>query len=124
MNFMEVEVVRTNGTFVAQNEALKLNVPDDRGEKAAAQGGPVTLGIRPEAVSLAEDEETGITGEVYVVEPLGRDDLIDVRIGDDSILLLTDPRQDVREGQTVRLHFNTNKVQFFDRQTEQSLLWN
>ena len=65
----------------------------------------------------------GVLGEVYVVEPLGRDDLVDVHVGDASIHVLADPTLKVMMGDPVRLGFNTEKVQFFDPATEESLLW-
>ncbi len=119
MNLLKVEVSRENGDFHARREGLDLVVPPDRGEKAAGKG-KVILGIRPEDLTLAE---RGTGGEIYVVEPLGRDDLINVRIGEASVHVLADPALGLRIGQSVRLEFNTRKVQFFDPATEQSLLW-
>ena len=118
-NFLNVEVVQEGGEYHARAEEFDVVVPAERGEKAAGRG-TVIMGIRPEDVSLAED---GIPGEIYVVEPLGRDDLLDVRIGEASIHVLADPALGLKLGDTVRLHFNTHKVQFFDPQTEKSLLW-
>jgi len=119
MNFVDVEVVRENGDYHARREGFDVVVPADRGEKTAGKG-RVTLGIRPEDITIAD---TGVSGEIYVVEPLGRDDLINVRIGEAGVHVLADPTLDLRMGQHVRLDFNTHKVQFFDPQTEQSLLW-
>ena len=79
------------------------------------------MGIRPEDVSIVEK---GIQGEVYVVEPLGRDDLIDVRVGQAAVHVLADPALGLKMGDTLNLKFNTDKLQFFDPKTEQSLLWN
>ncbi|HEY66704.1 MAG TPA: ABC transporter ATP-binding protein [Thermoflexia bacterium] len=119
MNFLEVEVTRENGDYHARREGFDVIVPPDRGAKAAGRG-TVILGIRPEDVTLADE---GIPGEIYVVEPLGRDDLLDVRIGGASIHVLADPTLGLKIGDAVRLNFNTHKVQFFDPQTEMSLLW-
>ena len=119
MNFIDVEVVRENGDYHARREGFDVVVPADRGEKAAGRGN-VILGIRPEDITIADK---GISGEIYVVEPLGRDDLIDVRIGEAGVHVLADPTLDLRMGQIVTLDFNTRKVQFFDPQTEKSLLW-
>ncbi|RME45823.1 MAG: ABC transporter ATP-binding protein [Chloroflexi bacterium] len=119
MNFVDVEVVRENGNYHARREGFDVVVPSERGEKAAGHG-TVTLGIRPEDVTIADD---GIPGEVYVVEPLGRDDLVDVRIDDAHFHVLADPTLGLKMGDKVRLNFNTHKVQFFDPETEQSLLW-
>jgi ABC-type sugar transport system ATPase subunit len=120
MNFVEVEVTQSNGDFLAQRGGFEVIVPPDWGEKAAGRG-KVTLGIRPEDVTIADDGS--IPGEVYVVEPLGRDDLVDVQVGDNHILVLADPALRVKIGDRVRLSFETDKVQFFDAETEASLLW-
>ena len=119
MNFVDVEVVRENGDYHARREGFDVALPAERGEKAAGKGN-VTLGIRPEDVTIAD---TGVPGEIYIVEPLGRDDLVTVRIGDANVHALADPALSLRMGQAVTLSFNTRKVQFFDPQTEQSLLW-
>jgi inositol-phosphate transport system ATP-binding protein len=119
MNFVEVEVVREGDEYHARREGFDVVVPQDRGEKVVGKG-EVILGIRPEDITIADQ---GISGEIYVVEPLGRDDLIDVRIGEAGVHVLADPTLGLRMGQLVTLDFNTHKVQFFDPQTEQSLLW-
>ncbi|RME79364.1 MAG: ABC transporter ATP-binding protein [Chloroflexi bacterium] len=120
MNFVDVEVVQVDNTFHARRQGLDLPLPADRGEKAA-QDRPVIMGIRPEDVSIADE---GIAGEVYVVEPLGRDDLVDVQINGAHLRVLADPALNLRIGDQVKLKINTDKVQFFDPQTELSLLWN
>jgi len=51
---------------------------------AAGLAGPVTLGIRPEHVSLAED---GIPLAVELVEPLGSETLVHGRMADGTALL-------------------------------------
>jgi ABC-type sugar transport system ATPase subunit len=119
MNFLNVEIVRENGMYQAHGKGINLVVPAERGEKAVGKG-QILMGIRPEDVTIAGD---GVSGEIYVVEPLGRDDLIDVKIADVEIHMLVDPTLGVKMGDNVRLKFNTNKVQFFDPETEQSLLW-
>jgi len=119
MNFVEVEVVREDGDYHARREGFDVIVPPDRGEKAVGKG-QVIMGIRPEDITIADQ---GISGEIYVVEPLGRDDLIDVRIGEAGVHVLADPTLGLKMGQNVTLNFNTHKVQLFDPETEQSLLW-
>jgi inositol-phosphate transport system ATP-binding protein len=119
MNFLEVEVTRENGDYHVRREGFDVVVPADRGAKAAGLG-IVTMGIRPEDVTLADK---GIAGEIYVVEPLGRDDLIDVRIGEASVRVLAGPALGLKIGDNVRMNFNLHKVQFFDPTTEKSLLW-
>jgi ABC-type sugar transport system ATPase subunit len=119
MNFVEVEVSRSNGDFYARRRDFELRIPANRGEKAVGKG-KVIMGARPEDITIADK---GIPGEVYVVEPLGRDDLVDVQIGEAHIHILADPALGVKIGDKVKFSVNAEKVQFFDPETEQSLLW-
>jgi ABC-type sugar transport system ATPase subunit len=119
MNFIEVEVDRENGHYHARADGIDLIVPNERGEKAA-KSGKVIMGIRPEDVSIAD---RGIQGDVFTVEPLGRDDLVDAHIGDLAFRVLADPALGTRMGERASLKFDTGKVQFFDPKTERSLLW-
>jgi ABC-type sugar transport system ATPase subunit len=119
MNFLDVEVSRESDGYHARREGFDLLLPDDRGDKAADRG-EVVLGLRPEDVTVAEN---GIRGEVYVVEPMGRDDLVDVHVSGKSIRVLVDPALKLRIGDSVSLACNGDKVQFFDPETEKSLLW-
>ncbi len=119
MNLWSTEVVQDDDVYHARSEDIDLVVSSERGEKAIGRGS-VLLGIRAEDISLSDE---GIAGEVYVVEPLGRDDLLTIRIGDVNIHVLADPGLSHRIGDTVHLWFNASKVQFFDPTTEKSLLW-
>lgn len=122
MNFVNVDVSAENGHFVAKNEAIHAPVSKERGEKAANLASSVVLGIRPEDISIVADGD--MQGEVFVVEPLGRENLVDVRIDGQSLLLLADTTEEYKHGDKVNLKFNMDKVQFFDPKTEKSLLWN
>ncbi len=119
MNIWDTEVVRENGAYHSRREGMDLVIPQERGEKAAGRGS-VLMGMRAEDISVTD---SGVAGEVYVVEPLGRDDLLTVRIGDVNIHVLCDPGLGLRIGDMVHLDFNTHKAQFFDPATEKSLLW-
>ncbi len=120
MNFVEVEVSQTNDAYHARREDLELNMPADQGKKIAGKG-KVIMGIRPEDIIIKSE---GIPGEVHGVEPLGRDHLVNVKIGDINFYLLADPSLDLKSGDRIKLDFKMKKSQFFDKQSEHSLLWN
>ena len=127
MNLINVEVSRENGNYHVRTEGIDLIVPAERGEKAVGKG-QVIMGIRPEDITIASTglsagTDRDVSGEIYVVEPLGRDDLIDVRVGEISIRVLADPALKLKMGENITLEFNTSKAQFFDPATEKSLLW-
>ncbi len=119
MNFLDVEVIQEGEKYIARTKGFELVIPPERGKPAAGRG-RVILGIRPEDIALAPE---GIPGEVYVVEPLGRDDLVDVVVGDVHLKILADPILALKLGDVVHLRPHANKVQFFDPETEKSLLW-
>ncbi len=125
MNFFTVSIRRENGDYFAESEGgLRVKVPSERAEKALAGGlEQVIMGIRPEDIQMDESGTSENKGPVFSVEPLGRDDLIDVHIGPDSVFLLVDPLKRVRLDDIVHLEFDTAKVQFFDPETGKSLLW-
>ena len=120
MNFAEVEVSRSNGSFHARREGMDLVVPAKFGEKATT-GGKVMMGIRPEDVTIA-DEGT-VPAEVFLIEPLGRDHLITVEFEGIHFNILADPALGLNPGDKVKLLLKMGKVQFFDLETEKSLLW-
>ncbi len=62
-------------------------------------------------------------GVVEVVEPLGREDLVGVNVGDVEMRVLVDKTRRVRVGDNINLTVDTAKIQLFDPETEQSLLW-
>lgn len=122
MNFLDVEIEQANGEHYAHNHALRVALPPDRGTPAAAHSGQIVMGIRPE--DIAVDPAGSVRGRVFVVEPLGRDDLLDVELDSATRLhVLADPQMKIRAGDEITLKLNTEKVQFFDAETQRSLLW-
>ena len=128
MNFFDVEISRANGEFRAKNQAIDLVIPHERGEKAAGVKGQVTMGLRPEDVNLIGDSSAAVeghtlTGLAEAVEPLGREDLVGVSINNVEMRVLVDKTRGVKVGDNINLAVDTSKIQLFDPETEQSLLW-
>ena len=123
MNVIDVDLSNGGSAYTARHGGMALTIPAERAGKA---GGKVKFGIRPEDVHIAEssDAENTVSGEIFLVEPLGRDDMLDVVVGDAHFYVLADPEKRLRVGDHVSLRFDTHKSQFFDPQTERSLLWN
>lgn len=124
MNVFDVEISTADNQFIAQNDNFKLTIPAARGEPAARVK-TAKLGIRAEDITLVNGDggASDVTGEVFIVEPLGRDDMLDIVIGGTHFYALAEPEKRIRPGDTVGLRFDTASVQFFDVNTERSLLW-
>jgi len=84
-------------------------------------GKEMMLGIRPEDLILSDGDKSNLTGEVYVVEPLGLYTIINIASGDIRLkAVASDP--DIKVGQSVRVHFDETRMHLFDRKTEKVIV--
>jgi len=74
--------------------------------------GPVTVGLRPGALSFADK---GIPGHVDLVEDLGDSSIVNVAVGERLVKVRTQHRPRVSEGEVVHLHFDPAALHLFDR---------
>ena len=79
----------------------------------------VVLGLRPEDVLLTTAEsDTAIAGQVYLVEQLGKDNLVSVKInGSEKTIRALLPSDTHWQESTISLGFQPNKVHWFDVRT-------
>ena len=80
-------------------------------------GQQLTLGVRPENLHVAGDADpAGLTfaSKVEVIEQLGSEILLDVRVGDDSMVAAVDPTTRTKVQETLRLAINPERLHFFD----------
>jgi ABC-type sugar transport system ATPase subunit len=76
--------------------------------------GPATLGVRPEAVRL-EGVRDGYRARVTLVEPLGKETLVYLDYGSESLLIaVTDPSTRVREGVSLEFDLDGGRLYLFD----------
>jgi multiple sugar transport system ATP-binding protein len=81
--------------------------------EAAAAGVATELGVRPEDLALAEPGNGELAGEVYVVEPLGNETLVEVRVAD-AVLSVRAPRGwDAPIGASVGVTVRPTTATFF-----------
>lgn len=120
MNFMDIELVQRDGAFHVRRTGLDFVVSEKRGRKAAGRSKSVVLGIRPEDLHV---NGTGVQGKVLNVEPLGRETLLVVDVDGIQLHALTHADTGLKMGDSTALQPDPDKVQFFDRITGDSLLW-
>ena len=78
----------------------------------------IVMGIRPEDVSLAPTESEAIMGQVYLVEQLGKDNLVSVRVDNSDTTIRALLPSDVRwDNKTIPLAIKPSKIHWFDVQT-------
>lgn len=123
MNFMRGRMERHDG-------AMQLAVGDARIEPATYlqetmrqyDGQQMIIGIRAENMeTLVEPAKDAIPVVVDVVEPLGAQNLLTVKMGEDRIKVSTHPDMKIRSDQKVWLRFPADKIRWIDRETEKVL---
>ncbi len=91
---------------------------------AAATRERVLLGIRPEHATLAElDTPESLTGEVFLVEPIGASTLLDIRLTDpaERVLRVSIPSDRPVPSGTVAIALPARYRHWFDLETGQRL---
>lgn len=118
MNFFSVTVsaVNDSGTIVRLPGDASVTIPVKPGKLTV--GDRATLGIRPEHLRLDQNNPT-MTGEVLVVERLGGETFLYVRIaGGDTLIVQTDGDNSSRTHDRALIHINGDLCHLFDQNGE------
>jgi ABC-type sugar transport system ATPase subunit len=116
MNFFDVEVARADDEVVARGAGVHVSLPSAISGPLSLDGAgrSAVLGIRPEDVTIGPSEQANARGEVYVIEPMGREQIVDVRLGDRTIQVIASASLAVQVGEPVGVRFDASKLHLFD----------
>ena len=119
MNFMHGQVQRHNGSVeVLVGDTLLTPASAMQPIVKPYDGQQIVLGIRAENMeTLLEPVADAVPVTVDVVEPLGSQNLLTVKIGGDVIKVSTHPDLKVRSNQPVWLRFPADKIRWIDRES-------
>jgi multiple sugar transport system ATP-binding protein len=125
MNFIECTVTGSGSDLSLEAPDLRAAVPRERTLALAPYVGKrVTLGIRPEDIFQATQEESPdsvFSGIVEVIEPLGAEVLLDLRVGPGTMVARVPAATTVRLHEEIRLSLSPSKIHLFDLQTERAI---
>ncbi|MGH2454572.1 MAG: ABC transporter ATP-binding protein [bacterium] len=125
MNFTEVRIAETGGVLRAENSGINVAIPPARAERLRPyKGQSVTLGIRPEDLRIAPGadlKDHSFDAVVEVVEPLGSEILLDVKVGPSMMVARVEPTVRVKVHEPIRLALDPERLHFFDARTEQAV---
>jgi multiple sugar transport system ATP-binding protein len=125
MNFVEVALGGAGDALWAEAEGLRIRVPAELSERMRAHAGRrLTLGVRPEALRLAngaDPAEYTFASEVDVVEPLGNEILLNFRAGGVPMVARVDPGVRVKMHENIRLVLDPGRLHFFDAKSEAAI---
>ncbi|MBS3970684.1 MAG: sn-glycerol-3-phosphate ABC transporter ATP-binding protein UgpC [Clostridia bacterium] len=130
MNFINCKLIEENDSLILINSQFRLTIDEARvtPKVKAAVNKEVIMGIRPDDIFDAEYSEkikgnvnNTFTFIVGVVEPLGAETLVNVKIENKLITAKVDYRTKAIHGQPIKLIVDMSKVHVFDAVTEENL---
>ncbi|MFO1144024.1 MAG: ABC transporter ATP-binding protein [Amaricoccus sp.] len=121
MTFLKGELTDTQGGKAFKMDGVTVPLTGYVGDIPAANGKPVTLGVRPEHVTVRAGDGDGVPAVMDIDEPMGSDSLLWMTAANRTISARTTADHGLRHGQPVRLGFDISKASLFDQQSEQRL---
>ena len=121
MNFVNVSPASQDGKTVLKNGSMELPVPESLRSAVADDGGKeLTAGVRPEHFQLLANGATAsgpgatVRATTDVVEFLGNEELLHVRVGEHDLVAIVDASFRVRPGDVLELFVPLEKIHLFD----------
>ncbi|RKD26377.1 carbohydrate ABC transporter ATP-binding protein, CUT1 family (TC 3.A.1.1.-) [Caminicella sporogenes DSM 14501] len=126
MNFIDCKITEENGGLYAVFNGNKVQLPEDKAKllKDKDLSRDYVLGIRPENIYLASDDkgsENRFGANIEVVETLGSESYLYLRLNDREFIARVAPDMKVRIGENVKISFEKEKIHIFDKESEKAI---
>lgn len=132
MNFFTVKLTKSGDGVYAVFGNNKVKIPEGKLKKFVSDsyiGKEVYMGIRPEnihddAAFMSNSPDSVIDVDVEVVELMGSETYLYLKTTgkDGNIVARVDPRSVARTGDKIKVAFDVNRLHFFDKDTEATIL--
>ena len=117
MNFLDVAVVEENCQKILKSDAFDLVLPKSWDSISESEA---ILGFRPHDAQLVA--EGGVAGTVTVVETLGAEKLVYLKVGKNSLSILVPAAEKIRSGDHLRFDLNNDSLHLFNRADEKRIM--
>jgi len=125
MNFATVTVTEADGSLIAENSGLRIKLPDEIAQRLRGHvGREVILGVRPEDLTVASSADLDhpcFDAVIEVVEQLGSEILLDMKVGESIMVASVEPTARVRVADKLRVAMRRSRLHVFDAQTEAAI---
>jgi multiple sugar transport system ATP-binding protein len=125
MNFASVTVTEANGSLVAETSGLRIKLPDETAQRLRGHiGHEVTLGVRPEDLTVAgaaDLDHPCFDAVIEVVEQLGSEILLDMKVGEGVMVASVEPTVRVKVRDKLRFAMRPSRLHVFDAKTEAAI---
>lgn len=114
MNIVEGSIKK--GKFISDHGLIEITpTPEDAESLKEFEGKPVSVGIRPERFESGGEFGDTFTATIDVVEMLGKEKILYVRLENDSELVISTPgHYKYVEGEVHSFGFDIGAIHFFD----------
>ena len=127
MNFIDVELTAEEGRFAARFGGAQVEIPRDKALGLESWlGRPCVLGIRAEALHTEEEffsrpEAARLEAQVDLAELLGAESMLYLNCCGAKLVAKAPAGYPAREGDTIPLALDTQKLHLFDKETGQAI---
>jgi multiple sugar transport system ATP-binding protein len=131
MNFISGKLAEQGASLHFVAPGVDVEIPQGKAQVLKSRGyigKEVILGVRPEdiheePVFLEASPNSVFSTHVDVTENLGHEMLLYLSgVGNDTTIARVDGRSNTRDGSTVKMAIDMNKVHIFDKETEANVL--
>jgi multiple sugar transport system ATP-binding protein len=125
MNFAPVTVTEASGSLIAESSGLRIKLPDETAGRLRGHiGREILLGVRPEDLSVADTADSDhscFDAVIEVVEQLGSEILLDMKVGDQVMVASVEPGVRVKVRDKLRIAMRPSRLHVFDAKTEAAI---
>ncbi|MBQ3267762.1 MAG: ABC transporter ATP-binding protein, partial [Atopobiaceae bacterium] len=131
MNYFDAELVRTGDAYVVEVGGVTIVPSEEKQARMLEQGvqsQPITLGIRPEHVSIVDGGEKTLSGVVDVSEMMGSSVHLHLNsLGQDVIVIVQtadvdkERRDELKAGHEISFTFSGDLIHMFSKEDESNL---
>jgi multiple sugar transport system ATP-binding protein len=118
INLVPATVLRDGDKPVISCLACRIPVNGDLGSVLQRMDGDaVTIGLRPEEIQPRQASANGmpaVQGVVELIEPLGSETHVTVRVGEQILVCRFPPRSGLETGATINIQFDPQQMKVFD----------
>lgn len=118
MNLVDCSLIKSGSKLLLDAGSFKIDVTPLK-DRIKTEAINLILGLRPEYMSASDHatKDVSVKADVYLQEIVGSESILHTKVGQTSLMTLTDRTYKVKEGTTVLLNFDLDDIHLFDKNT-------
>jgi len=114
MNFFDVKLVGKGEELRADLGFAEVPINPDRSDRPLSGSDSVRLGVRPEHLDLKSDDPSGFEAYVKFVEPMGKDKIVHLDVGDEAFKAIVAGDVNISDNESRYVTIRSEQVLLFD----------